>query len=384
MFFVFLAGLIVPQSMVAQTESVLYNFCSLTNCADGHGPAGTLVRDANGNFYGATEGGGAAEGTVFKVSPDGGETVIYNFEFANNDGSFPEDGVIIDAQRNLYGTTLYGGSANLGTVYKISPAGSETILHSFTGGTSDGIGPYGPLLRDKNGNFYGTTAQGGAYFYGIIYRLTPDGAETILHYFNPDEHDGAGPITGLTMDKLGNVYGVAIAGGRYKQGVVFEINSKGRYSILHNFGVTATDGNAPATLTLGASGDLYGTTAFGGTYGAGTVFKLVRGANWNETVLYSFGSSTTDGQDPLGVPLLDAQGNLYGTTFIGGNAACGTIYKLTPSGEETILHDFGGTGDGCNPDGGLLKDSKGAFYGVTFAGGTGSYTPGGVVYKLVP
>jgi uncharacterized repeat protein (TIGR03803 family) len=332
----------------------------------------------------ATEGGGVAEGTVFKVSPDGGETVIYNFEFANNDGSFPEDGVIIDAQRNLYGTTLYGGSANLGTVYKISPAGSETILHSFTGGSSDGIGPYGPLLRDKNGNLYGTTIQGGAYFYGTIYKLTPHGAETILHYFNPDEHDGAGPITGLTMDKQGNLYGVALVGGRYKEGAVFEINSKGRYSILYNFGATATDGNGPATLTLDASGDLYGTTSVGGTYGAGTVFKLFRGANWNETVLYSFGSSTTDGQNPLGVPLLDAQGNLYGTTFMGGNAACGTIYKLTPSGEETILHDFGGAGDGCYPDGGLLKDSKGVFYGVTFAGGTGSYTPGGVVYKLVP
>src|ERR1019366_2988376 len=141
---VFLAGLLVPQSMVAQTESVLYNFCSLTNCTDGHGPAGTLVRDANGNFYGATEGGGVADGTVFKVSPDGGETVIYNFEFANNDGSFPEDGVIIDAQRNLYGTTLYGGSANLGTVYKISPAGSETILHSFTGGSTMESAPMAP------------------------------------------------------------------------------------------------------------------------------------------------------------------------------------------------------------------------------------------------
>ena len=380
---VFLASLIVPQSLMAQTESVLYSFCSLTNCADGSGPAGTLVRDAKGNFYGATGGGGAVEGTVFKVSTDGSETVIHNFAVANNDGSFPEDGVIIDSQGNLYGTTLYGGSANFGTVFKISPAGSETILHSFTGG-SDGIRPYGPLLRDKNGNLYGTTAVGGAYSYGTIYQLTPNGNETILHYFNPDQHDGAGPVTGLTTDKQGNLYGVALIGGLFKQGAVFEINSKGIYGILHQFGATATDGNAPVTLTLDASGNLYGTTAFGGAYSAGTVFRLVPGANWNETVLYSFGSSTTDGQDPLGTPLLDTQGNLYGTTLFGGSAACGTIYKLTPSGEETILHHFGGTGDGCNPNGGLLKGSNGVLYGVTFAGGAGSYSTGGIVYKLVP
>jgi len=381
---VFLAALSATPSMMAQTESVIYSFCSLSKCADGHGPSAVLVRDASGNFYGATEGGGLAEGTVFKFGSDGIETVLYNFGTAVNDGSFPVDGVIIDAQRNLYGTTLYGGSADFGTVYKVSATGNETILHSFAGGPGDGVGPYGPLVRDKSGNLYGTTTQGGLYFFGTIYKLTPQGTETILHNFDPYAHDGQGPITGMTMDQEGNLYGVTIAGGAYNLGAAFEISAKGTYKILYSFGATDTDGNAPATVTLDASDNLYGTTAFGGTSGIGTVFKLTASTNWSETILYSFGSVPSDGDDPLGVPVFDEQGNLYGTTFLGGNAACGTVYRLTPTGEETILHNFGGTGDGCSPDGGLLRDPKGVLYGDTTAGGTGSYTPGGTLYKLVP
>jgi uncharacterized repeat protein (TIGR03803 family) len=337
--------------------------------------------DFSGNFYNATERGGAAEGTVYKLSLEGSETVLHSFGVISADGVFPVDGVIMDGTGNLYGTTLNGGSAAFGTAYRVSPAGAEVVLHTFGSIQGDGIGPYGPLVIDRQGILYGTTIQGGAFGFGTVYKLNPAGTETILHSFRANGQDGVSPTEGLIMDKQGNLYGTTIAGGLHDEGTVFETSSTGGYRTLYSFGAAAGDGSGPATLTLDSQGNLYGTTAFGGTHGDGTVFKLSRGT-WSETVVYSFGSNLNDGQDPLGAPVFDTQGNLYGTTLVGGVAGCGTAYKLSPGGTETILHEFGGVGDGCNPDGGLFRDAKGDLYGVTSGGGNGAYSPGGVVYKI--
>jgi uncharacterized repeat protein (TIGR03803 family) len=239
--------------------------------------------DSSGNIYNATEGGGAAEGTVYKLSPIGSETVLHSFGLTSTDGFFPVDGVIMDAAGNLYGTILYGGSAAFGTVYKVSPAGAEVILHTFGSFQGDGIGPYGPLVMDGAGVLYGTTTQGGTFDFGTVYKLNPAGTETVLHSFGASGQDGTGPIEGLIMDKQGNLYGTTIAGGFYGEGTVFEATAKGAYRTLYSFGGTTGDGASPATLTLDNEGNLYGTTAFGGAHGGGTVFKLSRGS-WTETI----------------------------------------------------------------------------------------------------
>src|SRR5208337_4751127 len=297
------ALVIAGQVAQAQTESVLYGFCSQANCADG--------------FH-------------------------------------PNDALIMDAEGNLYGTTYAGGAYGVGTVFELSPAGTETILHSFRKKNGkDGYTPYAGLIMDAEGNLYGTTYAGGAHGQGTVFELSSSGIETILHSFAGHETDGAHPLAGLTMDAKGNLYGTTVGGGDYKGchggcGTVFEVSAGGTETILHSFAKKGNDGRGPsAGLIMDASGNLYGTTDLGGAHFYGTVFELT--PDGTETVLYSFcsqgGLNCTDGANPVGTLVMDTEGNLYGATALYE----GTVFEFAPNSTETVLHSFLGAPDGEVP-----------------------------------
>lgn len=325
----------------AQTETVLYSF---TGLADGSRPYDGLVIDAQGNLYGTTyEGGNTCNslpyscGTVFEVTPAGTETVVYAFKAGSgaHDGYWPLAGLTMDEKGDLYGTTQYGSSGGAGTVFEVQPGGREGLLHGF-GGTADGLYPQAGLVRDHLGNLYGTT------FYGIV-----------------------------------GICGVGL--GNPGCGTVFKVTPSGTETVLYNF-VGPPDGlYADANLILDEEGNLYGTTSSGGAvensncpYGCGTIFEIT--PSGTETVLYSF-TGGADGSGPAGGLLRDARGNLFGTTTGGGffgvgcGAGCGTVFELTTGGTLTVLHDFTGVPDGSGPFGGLVGSSKGVLYGTTEEGG---------------
>ena len=313
---------------------------------------------------------------------------LYSFT-GGTDGFRPNDDALAqDAQGNLYGTTRLGGAFRSGTVFEVSSAGIETVLYSFTGG-SDGGAPLGGLIRDAQGNLYGTTSTGGAHKKGTVFKITPSGAETVLYSFKGGS-DGKTPVASLIADAQGNLYGTTVVGGLLASracgtkgcGTVFSLSATGKEKALHRFAGGADGTNPLGRLLLDSNGNLYGTTsANGGQYGWGTVFKVTQAGV--ETVLYSFTGSDT-GVVPTGNLVLDSQGNLYGTTYYGGNcgfnSGCGTVFELSPSGVETVLHSFAGHSDGQGP-GSLIQDANGNLYGVTQDGGPSDF---GTLYKVVP
>jgi uncharacterized repeat protein (TIGR03803 family) len=344
--------------------------------SDGAYPAGALLRDKAGDLYGTTEGGGDyGYGTVFKLAPNGTETVLHDFGNAN-DGDHPEAGLIEDSSGNLYGTTVNGGTYNSGTVFKLAPDGTETVLYAFGAAGGDGGNPGSALLRDKRGNLYGTTAYGGAYAGGTVFELASDGTEKILHSFG-EGNDGAHPYSKLIKDSSGNFYGTTTHGGANDYGVVFKLATDGTETVLYSF-AGGTDGRRPvAGVIKDKAGNLYGTTAYGGL-GWGTVFKLA--SDGTETVLYSF-TGGNDGAGPIGGVLIDQKGNLYGTTVQGGSGCdygCGTAFKLTPSGKEIVLHALT-EAEGADPMAALVADKKGKLYGAASSAGPYGY---GTVFKV--
>lgn len=387
---------ISAQPASGQTETVLYSFCSTGGwCAGGGGPATGVIADSAGNLYGVTYYGGTGVGGIaFKVTAAGQESLLYNFTREPYNGWLPDGRLILDQQGNLYGTTLEGGTNSIhfyrgdGTVFKLSPDGTETALYNFGAYKFDGAQPTGAgLVMDASGNFYGTTFYGGINTYGTVFRLSPDGVETILHNFAYDGGDGFYPEASLIMDSSGNLYGTTQSGGAYGAGTVFEVTAEGNYSILHNFDGATRDGVIPITsLTLDSHGNLYGVTYRGGAYDnnqdGGTVFKLSPGSNgsWQESILYNFGQETGSCQEPESNVLFDAKGNLYGTTTYGGPSGGGCAYELSPAGKLTILHAFGEDGDGIGPSGNLVF-FQGNLYGTTYGGG--AYAAG-TVFKITP
>jgi uncharacterized repeat protein (TIGR03803 family) len=386
----------------AQSYSVLYAFCAQPNCADGATPNPNLVVDSKGNVYGTAQTGGPnLGGAAFEISPTGVEKLMYGFNSFPG-GYIPMGGLIQDGSGNFYGTTSLGGATKVhslcvgsgcGVVYELSPTGVETVLFDFfdvkKGENYNGFQPYGSLLRDSNGNLFGTTAGFGAKTAGAVFELAANGAEGVLHWFGSYKGDGKFPNPGLVMDAQGNLYGTTKEAGHYSGGTVFEINAAGVESILYSFGKrkTLANGTLPnAGLLLGANGNLYGTTVDGGNSitcytGCGTVFELT--PDGTEKALYSF-NGTPDGSEPAGSLIMDAQGNFYGTTQFGGVYRNGTVFKLTPTGVETILYSFSGGADGGDPVDGLTMDSEGNLYGVTVTGGNTSECPEGcgVVFKI--
>jgi uncharacterized repeat protein (TIGR03803 family) len=376
--------LIVARPAQAQTFTVLHVFTGKP--ADGFEPLAGVALDAFGNLYGATVGGGSRDrGTVFKVDTTGKETVLHSFPTKNGDGVDPFAGVVLDVQGNVYGTTRVGG-IKMGTVFKVDTTGKETILHTFTGtANGDGANPRAVLTLDAQGNIYGTTYVGGAKNAGTVFKLDTAGVETILHSFT--QKDGRNPLGSLVFDAQGNLYGTTFAGGAKNTGTVFKLDTTGKETVLHSFVEPGGDGAFPlGDLAIDAQGNLYGTTISGGDpacyQGCGTVFKV--DPTGQETVLYRFAGDAGGSTTPTGV-IVDAQGNLYGTTNLGGAHGIGSVYKLDAVGNFTVLHSFDGN-DGAFAEG-VVLDGHGNLYGVAGQGGGISceVSPGcGTVFKLVP
>jgi uncharacterized repeat protein (TIGR03803 family) len=396
--------------IAASQEKVLHSF----NKTDGANPYASLISDHAGNLYGTTYAGGAyGYGTAFELRPKSGggwtEKVLHSFNNNGTDGYNPYASLIFDASGNLYATTYYGGSGSCingtvvvgcGTVFELTPqaGGSwkETVLHNFDDNGTDGFYPYAGLTFDSAGGLYGTTEWGGTGVYGTVFELTPAAGgswtESVLHNFSDNGTDGYFPEAGLIFDAVGNLYGTTEWGGTGVYGTVFELmpTAGGTWTetVLHNFSVNGTDGDLPlGGLIFDAAGNLYGTTYEGGVYDSdGTVFELTFTASgsWTETVLHNFDDNDVDGYLPEGGLILDASGNLYGTTVAGGNLLKGTVFELTPtaggSWTEKVLHNFSDNGkDGENPYAGLISDAAGNLYGTTYEGGAYGY---GTVFEI--
>ncbi len=358
----------------------------------------TLVEGIDGKFYG-TSSGGAPGGQAYAVDPVGSSTVFYTFNDFSTDGFQPNAGLALGNDGNLYGTTSQGGTAGLGTVFRFTPAGALTTLYSFTGTNGDGSAPVSAPVQGSDGNLYGTTPTGGTGGVGTVYRLTPAGALTILHSFTGASGEGASPLASLVQGSDGNFYGTTSTGGNGVfsnasgtnpgYGTVFRITPAGALSTLHAFDY-ANDGLKPLTaLTPGSDGNFYGTTSVGGSGGGGVAFVLTPGGAL--TVLFSFGGGNNDGYTSEGTLVQGSDGNFYGTTFAGGGVTYngiksddGTTFSLTPAGKLTTLFTFDGGHDGADgaaPTSGLVQASDGNFYGTTSAGTGGN---AGTLFQLVP
>jgi len=314
---------------------------------------------------------------VYMLNSSGTLTLLHNFAGGATDGCYPSGNLVLDETRNLYGTTQQCGSSGGGVVWKLDKSGKETVLHNFSGGT-DGVVPTGGLLRDKAGNLYGTTSQGGASNDGVIFKITPRGKEIILHTFTGGATDGKYPTyTSLLMDAQGTIYGVTEEGGTADGGIVYKLSKSGKLTVLHSFTGGTTDGcNVLGIPFMDKTGNIYGTTSSCGTSKLGTVWKLNK--NGRERVLHSFAGGSSDGEYPLAGVIVDAVGNVYGNTETGGPANVGTVYKISKNGKFTLVHSFNGT-DGKFPYGSFVQDAKGTFFGTTQNGGTIGY---GTVWKI--
>ena len=302
-------------------------------------------------------------------------SVLHVFDPVTGDASLPE-ARMTRSRGNLYGTSGGGGAFDLGTVFKLNPTtGQVTVLYSFAGG-ADGEEPRGSLYIDRNHNFYGTTVVGGPSTFGTIFRLDASGQETVLYSFTGGT-DGGEPYAGLTADDAGNLYGTTWIGGDFGMGVVFKMTAAGQFSVMHSF--SGPDGAYafPGPLVLDKEGNLYGTTGLGGTGNAGVVFKM--DGSGNVVVLHNF-TGGDDGNNPEAGLIRDSEGNLYGTTYEGGTNGLGTVFKLGPTGTESVLYSFnGGSADGKWLIAPLLRDENGHLFGTTRYGGTGNW---GVVFEL--
>ena len=358
-------------------EATLYAFSGGT---DGRYPDSGLTAGPDGNFYGTTTYGGANNlGTVYKITPAGVKTVLYSFKGGSGDGQYPASGLELGNDGVFYVTTTAGGAFGGGTFFKITLDGTETLLYSF-GNNGSGTVPQGLTLLD-DGNFYGTTTSGGANNLGTVYKMTSAGEQTVLHSF-ADGADGQMPVAGLSSSSEGDLYGVAYYGGTNNLGTIFRIAPDGTgYVTVHSFAGGATDGQYPGVkLRNVADGSLYGSTSGGGASGLGTIFRYDPSSGVT-TVLHSFSGAPADGDSPSCRLRVGNDGNLYGVTFNGGYFDLGTFFRITPAGLLTVLYSFSGGADGQGPNSSLLVTSKGDFYGTTVAGGG---TNNGTIYKITP
>jgi uncharacterized repeat protein (TIGR03803 family) len=329
---------------------VLHSFANTGN--GGYMPIGGLAIDAAGNLYGTTYSGGShGGGTLFELLPQANGSwsskLVHEFASSAADGKGPQATLIFDGAGNLYGTTSSGGTHNQGTVFEFSLTTSgnwqEKVLHSFNGAHGDGIGPNSSLVLDASGNLYGTTNAGGKYAYwGTVYEVSPAAGggwtEKVLHSFSNTSTDGGSPEAAVILDSAGNVYGTTLVGGANSAGIVFELSppTSGGYwneTIVHNFDNNGTDGFlCVSPLVFDHSGNLYGTTNGGGTYGNGTLYELSPSGSgtWTETIVHNFDADHIDGSVPIGGVVFDAEGNLWGMTSQGGAYGGGVAFEITP------------------------------------------------------
>ena len=379
----------------AQTFTTLLSFDN----TDGAEPLSTLIQATDGNLYGTTYGGGAQDtGTVFKIAPSGALTTLYSFCSRGGrqclDGDEPTAPLVQGVDGSFFGTTPNGGVNGRGTVFEINSSGAEAVLYSFCARSActDGVSPYGGLVQATDGNLYGTTDSGGAHLRGTVFRITSRGKLTTLYSFCSLRGcvDGLNPVAGLVQGTDGDFYGTTYLGGanscpfaegNHGCGTLFKITPSGTLTTLYSFCSQSdcADGAIPTGALIQATdGNLYGTTYEGGETssacnGCGTVFKITHGGVL--TTLYRFCSQSgcADGALPEAGLVQASDGNFLGTTFYGGtgtvcNNGCGTVYEITPSATLTTLHSFNST-DGSYPEAGLVQDTNGILYGTTFEGG---------------
>jgi uncharacterized repeat protein (TIGR03803 family) len=392
--------LVVSLPSQAQTYAVLHNFAGAP--ADGRFANGELIQDAAGNVYGTTYAGGTDDnGTIFKLEPSGGETILHNFTYSRRDGFYMDGGLLLDTEGNLYGTAAgseYGG----GSVFKLDTSNTLETLLIFAHPGHIGVWPQSRLVT-IDGDLYGITQFGGnsdcVYGCGLIFKMTKRGTETVLYQFTGGA-DGAYP-QGLIRDSAGNLYGVTKSNFTTSgAGTVFKLDTAGVFTVLYTF-TGGADGKTPiGRLTLDANGNIHGVTAFGGdpTCNCGVVFRL--DANGNETVLHKF-FGFGGGSVPSG-GLLDVGGTLYGTTLYGGDPTCspilgngcGVLFQIGKTGQYTVLHRFAGAvgGDGDYPNfDSLTLGADRSIYGATWYGGNqaglcggGDYPGCGTIFKYTP
>jgi uncharacterized repeat protein (TIGR03803 family) len=359
-----------PASAARQRDGGQYKTIYTFHGSDGQLPMSTLL-NVQGTFYGTTNlGGSSNEGTLFSVTPKGKEETFYSFGTRNDDGSAPET-ALIQLDGTLFGTTSAGGKYDGGTIFSMTASGKESILHDF-GAKHDGSLPN--ALTAWNGTFYGTTVKGGKYGDGTAFSITLDGKETVLHDFGPPATDGAGP--GPLLEVNGMFYGTTGAGGKcYENGTVFRMTPTGTVTILYNFDCNYDDGENPIGGLILVHGKLYGVTFLSPSC-SGTVFSVT--LSGKEKVLHSF-CTEQDGKLPFG-PLIDVHGTLYGETNEGGANNAGTIFAVTLHGKESIAYSFSAAGP-AKPIGGPTY-YKGALYGTIAQGGPKNGL--GTVFRFVP
>jgi uncharacterized repeat protein (TIGR03803 family) len=407
---------LLPAAGVAQTESVLYNFCSTDTmsvaCTDGSAPNQGVIQASDGNYYGTTTTGGAnSAGTVFRLTPSGTLTTLYSFCASAGcaDGSNPSTPLVEAPDGSLYGGTAAGGTGEdsaehcengCGVIYRLTLAGAQSVVYNFCqlAGCGDGIAP-AQFVFGSDGNIYGVTSLGGPPYTscengcGEFFKLTTAGVWSAVYGFEGMTTDGNTP-TGIVQGVDGNFYGTAQA-GLYGEGSVFKmILGSQSLSILHSFCADAgcPDGSSPSSLVQAADGNLYGGTAAGGTSNKGTLFKVTTAGAL--TPLYSFCSTTGCGSDVANPMLVASDGNLYGTTSTGGDTGtycttgCGLLFELSSAGSYSALYTFqAGTADAVNPAGPLGQAANGDFYGTGTKGGHSANCPApgcGAVYGFAP
>ena len=400
----FVATVLAVRPGFAQTLDVLHSF---TGGGDGATPNAGLRMDRSGVFYGTTKQGGAngpnGYGTVFRLTQQSQGWILvplYSFD-GGNDGSNPMGRITVGPSGELYGTTSSGGGTGCGgngcgTVFALQPPMNsprnalapwrESVLYRFGGG-NDAASPTGDIAFDSSGNLYGTTTSGGSYQKGTVFELTPTDhgwTETILWSFTGGS-DGGSPASGVMLDSAGNLYGTTQSGGSHGYGSVFQVTQSGGSWTLHtlyNFR-NHSDGAYPSGgLILDASGNLYGSTPSDGSSGGGTIFELTPQSNgsWTFTLLYGFSGQAGGG--PQASFAIDTTGALYGTAYRDGAHGFGSVVKLAPSNHGWVyadLHDFVYENDGAEPDGNLVLDSNGNMYGTASTAGEYGY---GVIFEI--
>ncbi len=390
-------AVVVTPAAEAQNFQVIHTF---TGGVDGGGSEGGLTMDQAGNLYGTATTGALGYGTAFKlVHRSFGWTFAPLHAFAaGTDGAYPVSPLFIAADGSLYGTTQEGGGVGncyydgCGTIFRLAPSRNtcpavlcpwtETVLYRFS--DFGGVFPDSGLIADLAGNLYGETLGGGVYGYGAIYKMNPSGRVSVIYSFT-GEDDGSGPGGGLTFDAAGNLYGTTNSGGAYTYGTVYELTPAGSgwtETTLHAF----SDGYSEAGVIFDQSGNLYGDTVYGGCCFSGTVFQLSPSdGNWTYTVLHDFSGEF---QGPAATLAMDAEGNLYGTTYEIGAYDYGNVFKLSHSGSGWTyadLHDFTGGNDGGYPLGSLILDAQDNLYGTTSGGGEHGCGLGcGVIFEITP
>lgn len=389
------AALFLLLSAVTILPAQTQNFVALhqfDSAGDGAFPEAALARDTAGNLYGTTIiGGGGVAGVVFKIDGTGAETILLRFDVAN--GSGPTSPLILDQTGNLYGIANNGPLGG-GIIFKLAPNGEQTLLHSFRKGSNFVPKfPSGGLFMDKFGNIFGTTQFGGARGCqsgcGTIFKLSATGNLSLIHKFVGS--DGSQPFGPLAQDAAGNLYGVTQSGGDLSCsdpqvqgggcGTVFKLSKKRVLTVLHTF-QGGSDGSTPQPgLLLDAAGDLLGVTKKGGTSENGIIFRISAAGTY--TVMHRF-TGGVDGTTPNGGLVADDAGNLYGTAQAGGASGMGTAFELTPNGGLTVLHAFTGDTDGAFPLAGLISDGLGHLFGTTDRDFLPQQIQGGNVFEIRP